>query len=192
MSPPGLAIVFAAAILALAGIAVLGEGLMIKGKAILAQRLLENAWERRLAGDASARAWAWADVTPAARLIGPDGETDIVLSDASGEAMAFGPGLMTGTPYPGEAGTAIVAAHRDTHFRYLKDTAPGDIIRVETVSGERLVFRVTETRIVDANASGIDPWDGPARLALVTCYPFDAIQSGPLRFVAFADLVKQD
>jgi sortase A len=56
--------------------------------------------------------------------------------------------------------------------------------------GRRTVFRVAALRVVKANASGLDPADaGPtgARLALVTCYPFDGVVRGPLRYVVLAD-----
>ena len=51
-------------------------------------------------------------------------------------------------------------------------------------------FRVVETRIVRADASGLDPADsGPtgARLALVTCYPFNGVLRSPWRYVVLAD-----
>jgi sortase A len=49
-------------------------------------------------------------------------------------------------------------------------------------------FRATYTQVVRWNASGIDP-DAPGRqLALVTCWPLDAILPGPLRYVVYADL----
>jgi sortase A len=59
-----------------------------------------------------------------------------------------------------------------------------------SVDGTRTVFRVSSIRIVDARASGIDPMDGGrtgARLALVTCYPFDGVVRGKLRYVVIAD-----
>jgi sortase A len=90
----------------------------------------------------------------------------------------------------GARGTAVIAAHRDTQFRYLRDVKNGDRIVVETANGEHSTFRVVETRIVRADASGLDPTDGGptgARLALVTCYPFDGVLRGPLRYVVLAD-----
>ena len=128
-------------------------------------------------------------MSPVARLTAPDGEGAIVLSGVSGEAMAFGPGHMTGTPYPGEPGLSVLAAHRDTHFRFLKDVKIGDRVRVETDDGRSLDFEIVETRIVQAAASGLEPDGAAPQLALTTCYPFDAVRRGPMRFVAIADLV---
>jgi sortase A len=47
------------------------------------------------------------------------GVDEIVLSGGSGEAMAFGPSLIPGSGRLGERGTAVFAAHRDTHFAFL-------------------------------------------------------------------------
>ena len=53
-------------------------------------------------------------------------------------------------------------------------------------TGVHSAFRVVETRVVRADASGLDPTEGGptgARLALVTCYPFDGVLRSPLRYV---------
>jgi sortase A len=176
--------------LALAGAGLVASALYIPAKAALAQLLLERAWERARAGEGEARPWPWADISPIAVLDVPRlNVRSIVLEGANGEAMAFGPGHMENTPPIGTRGTAVVAAHRDTQFRYLRQVKEGDRIVVETAEG-RSVFRVAEMRVVRADASGLDPADeGPtgARLALVTCYPFDGVLRGPLRYVVVAD-----
>jgi sortase A len=178
-------------VLLAAGTALVASASYIPAKAVLAQVLLERAWERTQAGEIGARPWTWADITPAAVLEVPRlKQRSIVLEGASGQAMAFGPGHMTNTPPIGTRGTAVVAAHRDTQFRYLRDVENGDRIVVDTADGRRSAFRVVETRIVRADASGLDPDDnGPtgARLALVTCYPFNGVLRGPLRYVVLAD-----
>jgi len=114
----------------------------------------------------------------------------IVLEGANGQAMAFGPGHMINTAPIGAHGTAVVAAHRDTQFRYLRELVEGDRIVVRTADGGRSTFRVVEMRVVRADASGLDPSDGGptgSRLALVTCYPFNAILRSPWRYVVVAD-----
>jgi len=181
----------AAIALLLAGTALVVSALYIPAKAALAQVLLERAWERTRKGEVNVRPWPWADINPVAVLDVPRLKArSIVLEGANGQAMAFGPGHMTNTPPIGTRGTAIVAAHRDTQFRYLRDIKDGDRIVVETGDGRRSAFRVVETRIVRADASGLDPDDsGPtgARLALVTCYPFNAVLRSPWRYVVLAD-----
>ena len=181
----------AAIALLLVGAALVVSALHIPAKAALAQVLLERAWERTRTGEVNVRPWPWADISPVAVLEVPRlKERSIVLEGANGEAMAFGPGHMTNTPPIGTRGTAIVAAHRDTQFRYLRDIKDGESIMVETGDGRHSAFRVVETRVVRADASGLDPDDsGPtgARLALVTCYPFDAVLRSPWRYVVLAD-----
>ena len=173
------------------GTVLVASALYIPAKAALAQVLLERAWTRTQAGESGVRPWPWADITPVAVLEVPRlGERSIVLEGASGEAMAFGPGHMINTPPIGARGTAVVAAHRDTQFRYLQDVKNGDRIVVETAEGVHSAYRVVETRVVRADASGLDPTEsGPtgARLALVTCYPFNGVLRGPLRYVVLAD-----
>jgi sortase A len=174
-----------------AGTALVASALYIPAKAALAQVLLERAWARTQAGESGVRPWPWADITPIAVLEVPRlGERSIVLEGASGQAMAFGPGHMINTPAIGARGTAVIAAHRDTQFSYLQDVKHGDRIVVETADGVHNAFRVVETRVVRADASELDPAeDGPtgARLALVTCYPFNGVLRGPLRYVVLAD-----
>ncbi len=85
-------------ITAIVGFSLVGQGLYIKAKAVFAQVLLERAWSRALAGEAAPKAWPWADTWPVAKLNLPRIEQKaIVLNNASGEAMAFGPGLVAGT-----------------------------------------------------------------------------------------------
>ena len=173
------------------GAALIASAAYIPAKAALAQVLLERAWERARAGEAGAKPWPWADVSPVAVLEVPRlGERSIVLEGASGAAMAFGPGHMINTPPIGSRGTAVVAAHRDTQFRYLREISEGERIVVETADGRRSAFRVVELRIVRADTSGLDPDDGGptgARLALVTCYPFNGVLRSPWRYVVLAD-----
>ena len=171
------------------GIWQLGQGLYIKAKAELAQVLLERAWDRTLADGETHKAWPWADAWPVAELEFPSlGESQIVLSNASGEALAFGPGHLPGTPLPGARGTTVIAAHRDTHFSNLRELESDDVVILTTSDGTRREYKITMTKVVDAKNSGIDPRSGNG-IALVTCYPFDANERGPLRYVLFASPV---
>ena len=174
-----------AALLALGGAILMGEGLYIKAKAELAQVLLERAWERTLKGDEEAKPWAWADTWPVARIEVPRLKASaIVLNGVSGQAMAFGPGLMIAGPQLGDPGLAVISAHRDTHFRFLKDIEIGDQVTITTANGAAHIFEITETRIVEVAASGLSFAHDEALIALVTCWPFDALQQGSKRFVA--------
>lgn len=189
MAAPGLKASLAAATIA-AGLFQLGQGAFIHAKAALAQVLLERAWDRALNGEERARPWAWADTWPAARLRIPSlGIDQIVLEGASGNVLAFAPGRVPGSAGAGTRGRIVLSGHRDTHFRFLEDIAPGHWVWVQYPRGGRRRYRVTGSRIVDINLSDeralFSHEDG---LTLITCYPFDALTpGGPLRYVVDAE-----
>ena len=179
----------AAAILFILGAALLGQGLWIHAKAMLAQVLLERAFAETLATGRSVKPWSWADTWPVARIEVPRlGRSAIALHGSSGQALAFGPGHVEGTPDAGERGTAVYAAHRDTHFAFLADIRLGDDIRVTRGDGATFVFHVTNTSVVRWDASGIDAYADGRQLVLSTCWPLDAKFSGPLRYLVQADI----
>ncbi|SMC61248.1 class GN sortase [Rhizobium sp. RU36D] len=185
------AVALAACAGALAGTALIADGLYIKAKASLSQVLLQRSFAAELSGYAGARPWPWADFVTEARIAAPRlGAEAIVLRGASGETLAFGPAHLEGTPLPGEAGTAVIAAHRDTHFRWLKDLHPGDEVEITRRDGRMLVFEVSEARIAPWNESGINASALGVHLALATCWPFDATTPGPLRYIVDLELVR--
>jgi len=167
----------------------LGQGLYIHAKAVLAQHLIESSWERTLAGRQAVKPWPWADTWPVARLDAPaQGVRLYVLDGASGRTLAFGPGYVAGTAPPGESGNIVLSGHRDTHFRFLKDLRIGSALTLETRTGARRTYRVTETRVIDRHDTRVLRSSDHAQLTLVTCYPFDAlVPGGPLRYVVLAD-----
>jgi sortase A len=173
----------------LTGLIFVAAALYIPAKAQLAQILMARAWRHELATGLPMRPWSWADFTPAAKLDFPAQHRSILaLSDASGESLAFGPTLMAASAKPGERGVAVFAAHRDTHFAFLGHLKPGDPIRVETRDAT-VTYRITGAEVVRWNASGIQPHDnGPARIALVTCWPLDGNFHGVLRYVVWGEL----
>jgi sortase A len=182
----------AARVLALALFALaIGFGLAggrIYVKAWLAQRLLHRAWAATQHGAGPVKPWPWADTWPVARLALPDHGVDlIVLADASGRSMAFGPGHVAGSAPPGTLGNTVLSGHRDTQFRALKDVGPGDRVRLETPDRMQHEYTVTETLVVDARDLSVMHDTGEPRLTLVTCFPFDGLlPGGPLRYVVRA------
>jgi sortase A len=171
------------------GLWLLGHGLWIPAKARLAQHLLQQAWARTLAGESAVRPWPWADTWPVARLRLPAHGVDlIVLDGVSGRTLAFGPGHMPGTPLPGGGGVAVIAGHRDTHFRFLRDVQAGDEIVVEVPGRPRARFRVRARSVVDARTAVVAAASDAREVVLVTCYPFDALRrGGPLRYIVLAE-----
>ncbi|KQV38317.1 MULTISPECIES: class GN sortase [unclassified Rhizobium] len=176
--------------IALAGALLVGKGLYMKAKAELSQVLLQRSFAAELSGETGAKPWPWADFTTEAEITAPRlGETAVVLAGASGEALAFGPAHLSNTPQPGDSGTAVIAAHRDTHFRWLKDVKPGDLLVVTRKDGRRLAFRAGEGRVARWDESGIDADAAGHNLALATCWPFDATTRGPMRYIVTAELI---
>ena len=166
------------------------QSLWIFAKAELAQVLLEHAFTQSIALGQPVKAWNWADTWPVARIeIHRIQASAIVLQGSSGEAMAFGPALLNETAAIGERGTAVIAAHRDTHFAFLRDVVVGDLISITRSDGLVFTYRVTGTSIADWNNSGIDRNAVGFNLVLSTCYPFNAITHGPLRYLVHAELV---
>ncbi len=163
----------------LIGAGCLAYGSYIPAKAWLSQRLLDAAWERRLAGAGPARPWPWADTQPVARLGQPRlGVDQVVLHGASGRVLAFGPGHVVGSSRPGATGNVVISGHRDTHFRWLADLRPGDRLLLETGDGHRREYRVADAVVHDeADIGLLDPLAGD-QLRLLTCYPFDAVTAG--------------
>jgi len=177
-----------AGLLLVLGIWHLGGGLYIHAKALLAQVLLQQAWDRTLQGETQVRPWPWADTWPVARIRAPRLAVDqLVLAGASGRSLAFGPGQLDGTAVPGSEGNLVISGHRDTHFSWLARIAPGEEIILELPDGGRINYRVARRSIHHESATGLLGQGGFPMLTLITCYPFDAIMpGGPLRFVVTA------
>jgi sortase A len=177
--------------LAFYGVALMTDGFYMKGKAELSQVLLKRAFAAQLQGE-DAKPWPWADFTTEAEISAPRlGKKAVVLSGASGEALAFGPAWLSDTPQPGEEGTSVIAAHRDTHFRWLKDVKPGDDLEVTRKDGTILTFKAGEGRVARWDDSGIDATAEGRHLVLTTCWPFDATERGPMRYIVEAELVDE-
>jgi sortase A len=174
-----------------AGLWGLGASGLVFGKAVLAQALLEAAWRESLAAERPVKPWPWADTAPVARLVAPrQAASLLVLEDASGESLAFGPGLVSGNE---REGPTVLAGHRDTHFRFLAELAPGDYLGFQGLGGAWQRFAVVETRVLDRPEARIAfPW-GRRLLVLTTCWPFDAVlPGGQERYIVLAEAVDGD
>ena len=97
--------------------------------------------------------------------------------------------LITDTPRPGNPGTSVLSAHRDTHFAFLKDVERGDDIIITRTDGLTFRYRVTNMRVAQWNTSGIDRHARGHHLVLSTCWPFDAVMRGNERYIVEAELV---
>lgn len=167
-----------------------GQAGLIHAKAVLAQVLLERAWQRGQAQGMATKPWPWADIRPIAVLSAPTlGVQQYVLDDHSGEALAFGPGLVM---QDSDAGSVkVLAGHRDTHFNFLQHLAPGMRVTLTVVGREPQTYEIRAREILDARIDDLPLQRLAPTLFLVTCYPFDAVSNrGPWRFVLTATAVR--
>lgn len=166
-----------------------GQSLWISGKAVVAQWLLNSAWQRSVSTQTPDKAWPWADTTPVARLSIPSlGESFIVLSNASGEALAFGPGLVAGNPNKLKEQAIAIGGHRDTHLSLLEAVEPGTRVWLQNIQGQSQQYQISQHQIIDSRTQSLALNQARAGLVLITCYPFNAATvGGPLRLVLTAD-----
>lgn len=158
-------------------------------KAWFAQALMLRAWQR----DGIEEPWPWQDAWPIARLTAKDGEVDlIVLAGSSGGTLAFGPGHLGPSVMPGRVGNSVIAGHRDTHFRFLKDLALGESLCIERVNGTACEFEVIDLDVVDARRRSLLLDSDRPMVSLVTGFPFDGDDRGQsLRYVVTARMSGQ-
>ena len=182
---------FAVSCLLCLGFWQMGQGAYIPAKAWVAQELMQRAWRRAQDGDAEVPPWPWADTWPVARLSAKGGDIElIVLEGGSGRTLAFGPGHLSVSALPGEAGNSIIAGHRDTHFQFLQFMKRGESILFEMADGKNHLYQVTDIDVVDSRRGSILIDTESPMLSLVTCYPFGAPRAGgPMRFVVTARMI---
>ncbi len=94
-------------------------------------------------------------------------------------------GHLPGTALPGEAGNVVVAAHRDTFFRPLKDVRPGDALRFATPDGE-FAYVVVSIDVVEPSRTDVLAASHGHEATLITCYPFSYVGPAPQRLVVRA------
>ena len=178
-------------LLLLTGLLLLGQAGWIQAKAELAQLLLQQAWQRTLEDGAVHRPWPWADHWPVAELQGPEAQQRyIVLAGDQGSSLAFAPGHNLLSGLPGEPRTSIISGHRDTHFRWLKQLQPGQILQLRSRQAQQR-YRIVKIEVVDSRSHRIAIHPRP-QLVLVTCWPFDSLDSGgPLRLLVQAEALDE-
>ena len=164
-------------------------------KAQLAQTMLHQAWARTLDAQQPIKPWSWADTTTAARLSytlsdSDSGHSVIVLDNASGEAMAFGPGHVAGALDDASNTTIALGGHRDTHLAFLEFADKQSVFELQVPSGKTLTYHFEDSFVVDSSSQQLQIASDAPGLVLITCYPFNALQTGgPLRLVVRAKLV---
>jgi len=180
-----------ASLLVVFGSWLIGQGAWIHMKAVAAQWLLQRAWRETLTTQQPVKPWPWADTWAVGRLLVPRLDVNqIILADASGQSLAFGPGKVgNGTISDEDSPNMILSGHRDTHFSFVQDVRLGDMVQVQTTEGDWQQFLVEKLEVIDSRVESLLINHGEAELQLITCYPFDAVlPGGSLRYVVTARL----
>jgi sortase A len=112
----------------------------------------------------------------------------IVVEGVSRKQLSEGPGHIKGTAAPGEAGNAVISAHRDTFFRHIYELNKGDEIQVRR-NGKVFRYQVTGKKIVLPDDMAVLKQTTDPQLTLITCYPTYYIGPAPKRLVVFSKLV---
>ncbi|HAT85205.1 MAG TPA: hypothetical protein DCS30_04130 [Rhizobiales bacterium] len=104
----------------------------------------------------------------------------------SGDGLAFGPVLLNQSAQPGNNGSTIISAHRDTHFKVLKDIEIGEKLSLTLADGQKFDYEITQSRIARWDQSGLSADGYEPELVLTSCWPFDSITPTDQRFILHA------
>jgi len=153
------------------------------------QRRARLEW--RIATSASRSVGGAASETPsneiAGRLFFPRLNQEVfVFKGSEKENLKRGPVWLEVTARPGSSGNSVIAGHRDTHFRFLKDVIPGEQVLFDQ-GKETYSFRVARLKVVKPNDRELLAPASQGLLTLVTCYPFYHIGPSPRRYIVQAE-----
>jgi sortase A len=110
------------------------------------------------------------------------GISTVIFEGTDEPVLNQGVGHLTGSALPGLAGNVVLAGHRDSFFRPLRNIRAGDMVEVTTAGGSRSYLVQTTEIITPDKVSVLEPTKAPT-LTLVTCYPFYYVGHAPKRFI---------
>ena len=114
----------------------------------------------------------------------------LIVEGAWDEELDKAVGRIVGTARFGERGTVALAAHRDRHFRGLRNVGDGDTLTVTTPQAT-YAYVVDSTRVTlpeDVELSS----SAERGLTLMTCYPFGFMGHAPKRFLVYTHQLDVD
>jgi sortase A len=188
----------AGAALVVGGALLLGYAATGYARGVVARDAARAAWDaaeaRRAVAGVRARAGSgdggrvdYALGAPVARLIIPRlGLDEVVVEGVGDDELRAGPGHLPGSALPGEAGNAVISAHRDRHFHSLDEIRAGDTVRTTAADGVIAAWIVTERRVVSKDAPALFASRSP-RLTLTTCWPVRYLGPAPERLIVSAE-----
>ena len=114
-----------------------------------------------------------------------------IVDNYDAPTLVRGVGHVPGSAMPGGLGNLVLAGHRDTFFRPLRNVRTGMKVEVITSVG-RYGYMIDRTEIVapdkvDVLDIGLQP-----EMTLITCYPFEYVGAAPKRFIVHAHLLSLD
>jgi sortase A len=109
----------------------------------------------------------------------------IVVQGDSHTILRRAVGHVPETALPGVPGNVVLAGHRDTFFRPLRNIRRGDAITLKTADGD-FQYLVDSTEVVPATDLEVLNATPGHTLTLITCFPFDYIGPAPKRYVVRA------
>lgn len=113
------------------------------------------------------------------------GISAVVLEGVGPGTLRAGPGHVPRTPWPGQSGNIVLAAHRDTFFRPLRYIKICDEVSLDTTA-RTYHYLVSSFEVVDPHDVRELAFHGKDELTLITCYPFSYLGPAPKRFVVHA------
>lgn len=165
------------ALTGLSGAVLLAKSVYIPIKATLAQTLIKTSY-LSAQGHGQHPPWPWADTHPVARLSFSDREL-FVLEGTNLRNLAFGPTRVDSSSMLDSSGTKVIVGHRDTHFASLAELRIGHTISLETPKGLTRTYVIDDIVVLKRDGSRLPLERDNDMLYLVTCYPFNAVDSNP-------------
>ncbi|CAM3905964.1 Class GN sortase [Pseudoalteromonas mariniglutinosa] len=179
-------------VLLIAGVGLFGHGSYMQGKAWLAQRLIEQAWQKALTTPKQqVKPWFYADSYVTGQLNWPSQQQTLtLLAGASGRNLAFAPSHFLPSGELGSERGVLIAGHNDTHFAFLQNVKVGEQFSLQTQNGVIEQYRVRGIDVIHQSQFDFLAQTG---LYLLTCYPFNSLASGTeLRLLVSASKVSVD
>jgi sortase A len=114
----------------------------------------------------------------------------MILEGVDAKTLRRAVGHIPGTAFPGQPGNVVLAGHRDTFFRALRNVRKDDEITLETLDGS-FRYRVDLTQVVAPEDTEVLNGSDDSILTLVTCYPFSFVGPAPQRFIVRAHRIRE-
>ena len=105
----------------------------------------------------------------------------VVFEGTDTRVLQSGVGHLAGSSLPGEAGNVVLAGHRDTFFRALRNIRQRELVTLTTDHGTRR-YLVESTAVISPDATSVLDATPTSSLTLITCYPFHYFGHAPKRF----------